>query len=106
MNPIFSSNIIDGLKLVWRLVAPKQECSGSDIDIGRTLDIKTCAEKCQEKSSMFIYGTNDWGNNRCFSDGCNCACETAANSDGTCNRIDHTGYRLFKYDKGGSCRTH
>ena len=46
---------------------------------------------------MFIFGTNDFGTNRCFVEGCNCVCETSAKDDGTCDMESHDGYRLYKF---------
>ena len=46
---------------------------------------------------MFVFGTNDFGNSRCFEDGCKCLCETSATEEGTCDRIKHDGYRLYQY---------
>ena len=46
---------------------------------------------------MFAFGTNDFGTNRCNDDGCSCYCETSATEEGTCKRVDHNGYRLYKY---------
>ena len=90
---------------MWKLVAGKKECSGSEIGFGWTPDIETCARRCQYKSSMFAYGTNDYDKwiKRCNENGCKCICETAANPDGTCDLKQHDGYRLFKYEKGKSC---
>ena len=46
---------------------------------------------------MFIYGTNDFGENRCDSSGCDCYCELQS-VQGRCDyRVRHKGYRLYKY---------
>ena len=47
---------------------------------------------------MFIYGTNDFGEERCFADGCSCFCETSAMPNGTCNTTSHMGFVLYKYE--------
>ena len=92
--------------LDWELVAAKKECSGKETGMGRVVSSDVCASRCHGKSSMFALGTNDYFNNRCNERGCTCLCETAAKSDGTCNMIDDTGYRLYKFvskraSKGG-----
>ena len=46
---------------------------------------------------MFAFGTNDHGEDRCYDGGCNCYCETAAAPDGTCNKVSHNGYRLYRF---------
>ena len=46
---------------------------------------------------MFEFGTNDYGTTRCFNDGCKCYCQTSATDEGTCNRLNHDGYRLYQY---------
>ena len=51
---------------------------------------------------MFIFGTNDFGQNRCDEDGCVCVCETGAKDDGTCNMISHDGYNLYKFKTRGN----
>ena len=64
--------------------------------------IDDCAKACTEHASMFVFGTNDFGVDRCDMTGCNCLCETAARSDGTCNTADHRGYRLYKFSTSGN----
>ena len=90
--------------LKWTHVADKQECGGSEVNKRGVKDMKSCARECYGVSSMFIYGTNDFGTNRCgeawVGNGCACVCETAAKVEGTCNMVKHNGYRLFKYEKG------
>ena len=46
---------------------------------------------------MFIFGTNAFGDDRCYRDGCKCICETAANDDGTCDIKEHMGYNLYRF---------
>ena len=60
-------------------------------------DILDCAKECKGKASMFIFGTNDFGNDRCSEEGCHCSCETSATPGGTCNMVTNTGYRLYKF---------
>ena len=85
-------------------MADKQECAGSEVNLRGVKDMKSCARECYGVSSMFLYGTNDFGTNRCneawIGLGCVCVCETAAKEDGTCNMVKHNGYRLFKYETG------
>ena len=75
------------------------ECAGSE-KYGRKANIRDCAEECKGISTMFAFGTNDYGNNRCYKNGCGCLCETAATPDGDCAMIVHSGYRLFRYESG------
>ena len=63
----------------------------------KTLD--ECAKACWGISSMFTYGTNDYGEKKCGTQGCPCWCETAT-KEGTCQMIDATGYNLYKYIGG------
>ena len=83
------------------------ECAGPEVFITPHKEHKTgisieeCAYSCKGISSMFIFGTNDYGDERCWDDKCTCICETAAADDGTCNQIGHKGYRLFKYEYSG-----
>ena len=85
----------------WELVADKKECDGSEFGIGLVSTLEECAKKCVW-SSMFIYGTNDYGKNRCEGTSCRCICESAATTVGTCDQIDHKGYRLYKYKIAGN----
>ena len=74
-----------------------KECAGSEMYKGYFHEISECAESCRQVSSMFIFGTNEFGKNRCNENGCACYCETAATSDGHCQMKDHKGYNLFKF---------
>ena len=91
------------LILGWSLVGDKKECGGSEKSKGRMDSIEECAEACTGVSTMFAFGTNDYGTNRCKSKnkGCKCLCETSAGDDGTCNMVNHKGYRLYKFGTSG-----
>merc|ERR1712133_277245 len=78
------------------IVAEKKECSGAEAYIGWVSTLEECAKKCMW-SSMFIYGTNDFGSNKCGETSCKCYCETAASAVNNCNQINHSGYRLYQY---------
>ena len=82
------------------LVKEKTECAGSEKKIGMVPSIRDCATACKPLSSMFAFGTNDYGNSRCSNGKCQCLCETSASSDGTCIEVRHTGYKLYKYRSG------
>ena len=82
------------------LVIEEKECDASEIlfmneDSKRS--ITDCANECRNKASMFTFGTNDFGRDRCHEKGCSCSCETSATPDGTCNMVSHSGYRLYKF---------
>jgi len=90
----------------WILVEKKKECSDSHRfssgHIGRVGEVSQCAEKCRAISTMFIFGTNEFGfedqyGKRCDGRGCDCYCETEATSDGNCEMEDHEGYNLYKF---------
>ena len=56
-----------------------------------------CANECNiHDASVFAFGMNDFGSPRCNEKGCYCVCEPAANADGTCSRVSHSGYNLYK----------
>ena len=84
---------------MWLLEEEKVECTGDEVPQGRLNDVESCAKACKDTSSMFIYGTNDFGEDRCYANGCECTCETSALADGTCTTASHNGYRLYKYVK-------
>ena len=85
----------------WKQVKETKECGGDEVNKGRMDSIVKCAKACNGISSMFAFGTNDFGVVRCYSDGCQCICETAAKDDGTCEMADHKGYHLYKYEPFG-----
>ena len=87
--------------LDWLLVADKTECAGSETKKKDVSTADECSKICKSQSSMFAFGTNDYGTERCSSTGCTCLCETAASMDGTCSQTSHNGYRLYKYKTGG-----
>ena len=85
----------------WELVADKKYCDGSEFNIGVVSTLEECAKKCVW-TSMFLYGTNDFGGGRCDGRGCKCFCESGATTLGTCDLLDHNGYRLYKYKIAGN----
>ena len=87
--------------LEWSLVQEQKECDGEEVVKGRMDSIDQCVEACNGVSSMFAFGTNDFGDVRCYSNGCECICETAARDDGICYMNDHKGYRLYKFGQLG-----
>ena len=66
-------------------------------NVGGFESIDQCAIACKDRASMFIFGTNAFGDDRCYRDGCKCICETAANDDGTCDIKEHMGYNLYRF---------
>ena len=82
----------------YELVAMKEECNGAEDLIQNSPSLAACAESCSGKASMFAYGTNEFGNNRCYSDGtCKCLCEIASANDVCNEQVEHLGYNLYKY---------
>ena len=62
------------------------------------LELSKCADECRDMiASMFSYGTND-GGETCDDDGCECICETYANTDGTCEKTPHDGFHLYRFE--------
>ena len=86
----------------WELIAEKKECGGSEINKGYESALEDCAKQCRGTASMFLFGTNDYGTTRCNDDGCTCVCETSATVDGSCDQVNHSGYRLYKYMEEGN----
>ena len=89
--------------LEWSLVEEKKECSGDEISKGRMNSPGECANACKGVASMFAFGTNDFGVPRCDGNGCQCLCETAAADDGSCDSVQHKGYRLYRFRAVGKC---
>ena len=85
----------------WELVANKKECTGNEYSEKNFSTLSDCAKFCKtgtHKATMFAFGTNDYGTDRCYSDEkCKCLCELAASSEGTCTQRNNKGYRLYRY---------
>ena len=79
------------------MVAEKNECSGSEILKGNFYTTDDCASQCKGVASMFLFGTNDFGEPRCYNNGCYCYCETNATTEGNCTKVVNKGYQLYKY---------
>ena len=93
----------------FQTIAKKKECNGLEVAKGQDCTIaglivkcqtsvEACAAACIGVASMFIFGTNEFGNNRCNGNQCACFCETSASS-GSCRMDSHSGYNLYAYDK-------
>jgi len=92
----------------WTLVGEKKECAGADGYV-RLPTVDACASNCRGVASMFAFGTNDFGTPRCDDGGCLCLCEKSARADGTCDQVNHNGYRLYTFakvckDKATNCQ--
>ena len=89
------------------MVVEKNVCTGgaeTDKEYGYDERIETvdeCANKCSGLSTMFAFGTNDFGTQRCQNGFCKCICETSATKEGFCHQISHRGYRLYRYGAAG-----
>ena len=85
------------------MVAEKNECTGTEKMYGyddRLETVEECASKCSGISSMFAFGTNDFGTQRCQNGFCKCICETSATKEGFCQQTSHSGYRLYRFGAG------
>ena len=71
------------------------ECEGTEEFQGKKKTEEECANSCRGISSLFIYGTNEFGLDRCDSAGCSCFCELP--SGGECIQKEHKGFKLYKY---------
>ena len=78
-------------------MAEKKECKGRELYIAGVESLEDCAKRCQTVSTMFAYGTNDFGLERCYDQKCKCVCEPTASAEGTCKTKAHNGYRLYRY---------
>ena len=87
------------MPLDWTKVADKKECGGAEKGTGTKKTLAECAKSCREISSMFIYGTNDFGDSICKindNEYCPCFCEKSS-EDGECSMIENKSYNLYKY---------
>jgi hypothetical protein len=76
------------------LVAKGHECSGAERFKGYRRSLWACARACERSSDMIVYGTNEFGVNRCKGKGCACYCEDATKAK-CYKRVSHKGYNLF-----------
>ena len=83
------------------MVAEHTQCKGTENNEGKMNSIDECANACRKKSSMFVFGTNDFGGNGCDNQGCKCLCETGANADGSCENVQNKDYRLYRLSSLG-----
>ena len=83
--------------LEWSLVGEEEECDDDEIYVGRKETVDGCVTACFGRSSMFIFGTNDFGGDRCNGNGCKCFCESSAENNGTCGTVTNKGYRLYRF---------
>ena len=87
------------------MVKKRTECAGEEVNLGRHYELYQCADSCRNISSMFIFGTKEFGFakgtiwERCGEGGCECRCETGATIDGNCPKKDHDGYNLYTFKK-------
>ena len=81
----------------------KKECAGLIGEVGREWyeTVNECAQSCYGKSSVFIFGREDYGAYaaRCKGDPlvCKCICETVANENGECLLVVQNSYDMFRY---------
>ena len=84
----------------WTLVAEKKRCNGDLKQLGRVPTIEKCANGCRNISSVFAYGTNDYGypigcrKNR----GCICICQKYTIGGNCVSEKDARGYRLYRIE--------
>ena len=71
------------------------------IEEDRARSVEQCAFFCGADTgagNRFIYGTNEYGADRCNSAGCKCYCEEKA-ENAKCTLVQHDGYNLYRNDK-------
>ena len=85
------------------MVGEKEECDGAKYEDKRYRTLSDCASQCKGVSSMFAFGTAEFGDSQCLGDAtCRCLCETSATKEGTCTTINNDGYRLYKFLQTGT----
>ena len=63
--------------------------------------IDECSEECKKKySTVFAYGTNDFGRRGCIDDVCKCQCINT-DDDETCESVNHEEYWFYKFKSVG-----
>ena len=87
----------------YALVAGKAICldSGQIIQKPDTEDVEGCAHACKDETQMFIYGTNQYGNNKCDNGKCQCWCEVDTKDFKCKNQAEHSGYDLYTFKGKG-----
>ena len=77
------------------LVGQKTKCKGSGSNQGKVTSVSECEALCADASSMFSFGTNDFGGEKCVNGNCECVCEEYTQADSDCEQVVSTGYRLY-----------
>ena len=93
---LFVSHLVAFMK-----IGDKLRCDSSRwMKKGQLESIGECAQSCHGVSSVFIYGTTEWGLSK-FCRGtppkCACYCETSADNEGKCSLRSNRNYNLYKY---------
>ena len=84
-------------------MAEQKYCEGEQVHRADVSTIDGCAVQCDGLSSMFVVGTNDYGNSsQCVDGKCKCICQPDAANDGTCDQKSDTRFRLFKFKTDGN----
>ena len=64
----------------------------------KELSAELCAQRCQYTSSMFTYQRNNSG--QCTEDGCDCVCDSKAETNGNCVTRSSSKNDLFRFSTG------
>jgi len=92
------ASLIEAQKGSYHKIADKVYCEGKEV-YKDYVSLERCADVCTGISQMFIWGTNDFGNNRCKSGKCRCYCQYSTKDYKCIKRKAHTGYKLYAYYK-------
>ena len=81
------------------------ECNGDEIANGKLPSLAVCADRCRGVSSIFIYGTNMFHENRCSGDRCHCICDLgSSNQQCKWKQVKHNGYIMYTYTTPGKMK--
>ena len=81
-----------------------KECSGAEKSMGKRESLAACADACRWKTSMFIYGTNEYNEARCEGNKCQCYCETDSHEEECTGTLqENKGYNLYAFHTPGGC---
>ena len=87
--------------LDFELVQATSECVGKESLQGNLFSAEACADACRGSSQMFVYGTNQFGNNRCDSNTCACWCQLETINNRCKTIAKHTGFNLYGFKLKG-----
>ena len=84
------------------MIARKSSCPDvASVEQEKQESVEGCANQCRGEYGMFVYGTNEYGKKRCFTEDevlmCNCYCFVDSLTYKCPDINAHAGYNLYVF---------